>query len=296
VLEDAVFRRTGESHPPVKAKRVTVALFRMACIHADLITLRQSARPQFSARTPGCEGGQLIRTVLHDAADGFVFTTSATNQGQRTALASSDCSTIEVTGVCLGKRGTKILKSLGGVTPQPASFPAGGETELADARRLLIGLAVLLVVVVVSVVGRSCFAAQRLVERLIREREKSERIGSRRTTCWMNGLKERTAQLKFQITARKESEVQFKAYCPSGAARPGAARHAGTNAHGHCAATRYGVENCSRRNPKRRTGISNCADFVDQSQVGCPPIVWDLRSRVLEQFDLRARVRASSNN
>ena len=72
-------------------------------------------------------------------------------------------------------------------------------------------------------------------------------------------VKERTAQLKFQITARKESELQFKGH-PEGAHAPGAgtSRYGGADAHRHRAAIGHDLEAfpgaARRREPSSRAG------------------------------------------
>jgi signal transduction histidine kinase len=108
-------------------------------------------------------------------------------------------------------------------------------------------------------------------------------------------VKERTAQLKFQITARKESEVQFKAVLSE---RTRLAQELHDTLEQTLTGIALQLDTASKLfEAKPETAnrhLELARDFVAQSQVDVHRSVWDLRSRVLEQFDLPGALRASS--
>jgi signal transduction histidine kinase len=100
-------------------------------------------------------------------------------------------------------------------------------------------------------------------------------------------VKERTAQLKFQITARKESEVQFKAVLTE-------RTRLAQEIHDTLEQTLTGIalqlditsKQFEPEPEKAKHHLELASDLVAQSQADVRRSVWDLRSRALEQFDL----------
>jgi signal transduction histidine kinase len=109
-------------------------------------------------------------------------------------------------------------------------------------------------------------------------------------------VKERTEQLKFQITARKESEVQFKATL---AERTRLAKEL----HDTIEQTMTGITlqlntvgKVFRQDPEsagRHLGLIR--NMVRLSRVDLRRSIWDLRSRELEQFDLYKALSLGAN-
>jgi signal transduction histidine kinase len=100
-------------------------------------------------------------------------------------------------------------------------------------------------------------------------------------------VKERTAQLKFQITARKESELQFKAILKE---RTRLAQELHDTVEQTLTGIALQLDTTSKLFEARPEGASHhlelARNLVSQSQVDVRRSVWDLRSRALEQFDL----------
>jgi signal transduction histidine kinase len=108
-------------------------------------------------------------------------------------------------------------------------------------------------------------------------------------------VRERTEQLKFQITARKESELQFKAVLSE-------RTRLAQELHDTLEQTLTGIalqldtaaklSETNTDNAHRHVELAR--NLVAQSQVEVRRSVWDLRSRALEQFDLPGALLTSS--
>jgi signal transduction histidine kinase len=122
---------------------------------------------------------------------------------------------------------------------------------------------------------------------LIREREKAQTELQHAHDELEERVKERTAQLKFQITARKESEVQFKAVLTE---RTRLAQELHDTLEQTLTGIALQLETAAKlfeRNPDGAVRHLELArNLMGQSQVELRRSVWDLRCRALEQFDL----------
>jgi signal transduction histidine kinase len=100
-------------------------------------------------------------------------------------------------------------------------------------------------------------------------------------------VKERTEQLKFEITARKESEVQFKAVLNE---RTRLAQELHDTVEQTLTGIALQLDTASKlhnRNPDNSLRHLELArNMMAKSQVEVRRSVWDLRSRAMEQFDL----------
>jgi len=108
-------------------------------------------------------------------------------------------------------------------------------------------------------------------------------------------VKERTAQLKFQITARKESELQFKAVISE---RTRLAQELHDTLEQSLTGIALQLDTTSKLfQPKPESASAHlelARDLLSQSQVDVRRSVWDLRSRALEQFDLPGALTTSA--
>ena len=298
VLEDAVFKRTGEAARAVKPKRVTISeIIERGLHHADLITLRGRVLDRSFRR----DGKRLTRTVLmlqQDNQYNLVFAAEAATTNRNTALAEVPVgSTIEVTGVCFTENGEdKKLKSLQVLLPDAASFRILASPSWLTPGRLLIGLAAVLMVAVVAVVWTVMVSRRNaILSELVREKEKAQTELQEAHDLLEERVKERTAQLKFQITARKESELQFKAVLSE-------RTRLAQELHDTLEQTLTGValqldatSKLFQAKPESATHHLELArDLVSQGQVDVHRSVWDLRSRALEEFDLPGALLATS--
>src|SRR5689334_18130964 len=108
-------------------------------------------------------------------------------------------------------------------------------------------------------------------------------------------VKERTAQLKFQITARKESELQFKAVLSE---RTRLAQELHDTLEQTLTGIALQMDTATRlvdQTPEQAGHHLQLArSLLRQGQLDIRRSVWDLRSRALDQFDLPSILTASS--
>jgi signal transduction histidine kinase len=126
-----------------------------------------------------------------------------------------------------------------------------------------------------------------MLRELIRDRETAQLALQQAHDQLEDRVKERTAQLKFQITARKESELQFKAILKE---RTRLAQELHDTVEQTLTGIALQLDTTSKLFEARPEGASHhlelARNLVSQSQVDVRRSVWDLRSRALEQFDL----------
>jgi signal transduction histidine kinase len=130
---------------------------------------------------------------------------------------------------------------------------------------------------------------------LIREREKAQIELQEAHDQLEERVKQRTAELKFQITARKESEVQSKAVL-------GERTRLAQELHDTVQQTLSGIAfqldtaiKLHGRTPERMmTHLELARNLMAKSQVEVRRSVWDLRCRALEQFDLPSALLGSA--
>ena len=164
-----------------------------------------------------------------------------------------------------GSNGVRILKEPSWFTPQ----------------RLLVGVAILFAVLIVAVSWSVTVSKKNSVLRRaqLELQQAHDQLEER--------VRERTAQLKFQITARKESELQFKAILKE---RTRLAQELHDTLEQTLTGIALQLDTTSKLFETRPEGASHhlalARTLVSQSQVDVRRSVWDLRSRALEQFDL----------
>lgn len=291
VLDDALFRKTPEAGAAAEPKIVPVKEILAGLHHADLITLRaklldrnfRQGRPRGNTPAPS-------KTILMLQHEDLVFTAEAELSDKETALAAIPIgSTVEVSGVCFTESGEdKKITSLQILLPGAASVKLIKRPSWWTPQRLLIGLGILLVVLVAAVSWIVMVSKKNLVlNGLIREKEIAQRELQQAHDQLEERVKERTAQLKFQITARKESEVQYKGVITE---RTRLAQEIHDTLEQSLTGIALQLDTTSKLFKPQPESASQhlelARELVTQSQVEVRRSVWDLRSRALEQFNL----------
>ena len=301
VLQDAVFRKTTEPRETVEPKPVAIWELQAGYRHADLITLQgkvlDRAVPLVSQKDAGDAGQQTILT-LQDA--GILFTLEGFGPGPNKALALVPVgSTVEVNGICLmqiAQDGT--MRSLKMLLPSANDIRILEKPNWLTPERLRVGLAILFTVLVVALswivmVQKRNLALKVSIQEKTRAQEELQK--SHDLLEWR--VAERTKQLKFEMTARKEAEVQFKATL---AERTRLARELHDTLEQSLTGIGLQVDAASKLVPQdpaagnRHLGLAR--NLMTQTQLELRRSIWDLRSRELEQFDFPNALRTNAQH
>jgi len=292
VLEDAIVRKTSDMRASVAPVAVPVGDLQMGLHHARFITLEGKVLDHV---TKGAQAQGLL--VLQTS--NLVFTAEKEPSAGDAALASIPIgSIVSVSGVCLLQSAEDgKTKSVQLLIPSANNIRLLAKPSWLTPGRLLAILACAFVVIVIGstwivmVLKRN--AALRL---LIHEREldRKELQKAHDTLEWR--VKERTRQLKVQITARKEADLQSKAVLSE---RTRLAKEL----HDTIEQTMTGVTlqlnavakllQTSPEAANHHLGLAR--NMVRSSRVDVRRSIWDLRNRELEQFDLATALLVSGN-
>jgi signal transduction histidine kinase len=303
VLQDASFIKTAapptpvipESYPVEKLQTAT----HQATHHADYITLDgtlldRNLRPFREAR----EGLLWVRTVLLLQSSNFYFTAEAETPVANVQLEAIPIgSQIRVRGVCIAETADDgKFKSLQILLPTPESFTILRQPSWLTPQRLGIALAILFIVSMVAV-SWIIMISRKNSELNVQIREKEEAQGQLQEAHDQLEVrvKERTEQLKVSIAARKESELQFKGVI---AERTRLAQELHDTLEQALASIALQLDISAKLLPKdveaANYHFEMGRNILAQSQVDVRRSVWDLRSRALEQFNLRGALANSS--
>ena len=301
VLEDAVLKKIDGPPGKVTPTLVTnVAGLQNGLNNASFITLKAKLLDRLTRGVRSWGGSAYEpKIVLVLQTSNLVFTAEKEGATEDSFLTSIPIgSTLGVDGVCLlqtdefGKtksmqlllassKDVRILATPSWMTPQ----------------RLLAILAASLVVILIGSTWIIMISRRNSVlKQLIREREldRKELQKAHDTLEWR--VKERTRQLKIQITARKEADLQSKAVLSE---RTRLAKEL----HDTIEQTMTGVTlqlnavaKLLSQNPEtagHHLGLAR--NMVRTSRVDLRRSIWDLRTRELEQFNLPTALLVSGN-
>ncbi len=291
VLQDAVFRKTGEPRQTPKTKAVTIPELHGGFRHADLVTLQGKVLDSTERWVNTSGGGpSRPRRILTLQNSNFLFSVESPIGPAETAPAAVPVgSQVEVSGVCL----TKItedgrFQSLQLLLPDPQHIRVLAEPSWWTPQRLLLGLAGLFTVLIVAVSWIVLMSRKNAALQLsIREKEQAQ-IGLQHANDRLEErVKERTEQLKLQITARQEAEVQFQAVLTE---RTRLAQELHDTLEQTLTGIALQMDTAAKfapADPRRADHHLELArNLVTQSQTEVRCSVWDLRSKSPEQLDL----------
>ena len=289
VLEDAIFRKVQTASAPIQPKQVP--LDELQNHHAEYVSLK----------------GKLIERTVHQAnaskfspvdtttalvlqGSNFTFTAEADyTPGQSDLGLIPIGSTVEVSGICLTEINSDgKLKSAQILMGSPADIQILQKPSWFTPRRLLIGFVILGSVLVVIVSWTVLLSRKNaFLNFLIGEREKAQRGLQQAHDQLEERVKERTEQLKFEITARKESEVQFKAVISE---RTRLAQELHDTVEQTLTGISLQLDTAAKLHQRSSESslrhLELARSLMAKSQVEIRQSVWDLRSRAREQFDL----------
>jgi signal transduction histidine kinase len=299
VLQDAVFRKTSEPRTALTPKAVTMQEVQDGLCHAALVTLKGKLLDRFVRRDRlPASGTMRVRTVLLMQSESLTFTAETEAPEAMEDLATLPIgSTIEVSGVCFTESGED-----GKSRSCQILMPTGKNVQILERpsrltpQRLLTGLGILLAVSIVAV-GWTVMVSKKnaALNVLVREKEKA-RVELRQAHDQLEErVKERTAQLKLQITARKELELQSKATL---AERTRLAQELHDTLEQSLTGVALQLDTTTKLFEKESESAKHhlelARNLVGESQTEVHRSVWNLRCRALEQFDLPGALLMSS--
>ncbi|HEX4265570.1 MAG TPA: histidine kinase [Verrucomicrobiae bacterium] len=295
VLNDAIFRKTTETRSSVTPTNVAVSEIADGFHHADLVTLQAKLLERTVHHSQVKSMMSVVSLLLQ--AEGLAFTAEAEVPESDDRLASIPLgSSVEATGICFTQSGEdKKLHSLQLLLADSNSVRIVKAPSWLTTPRLLIGVGILLAVLMVAV-GWSVMVSKNnsVLRELIRDRETAQLALQDAHDQLEERVKERTAQLRFQISARKESELQFKAILKE---RTRLAQELHDTLEQTLTGIALQLDTTSKLFGARPENASHhlelARSLVSQSQVDVRRSVWDLRSRALEQFDLTGAMSTS---
>jgi signal transduction histidine kinase len=300
VLEDAVFRRTSEAHAKVLPKDVPIEEILMGLHHADFITLQGRLLDRLAEAVPAPAGeSNIVKTTLVLQTTNLLFTAEAETVNPDPVLTSIPVgSSIRVNGICfLSSEANGTIKSFQVLLPGSNNISIIARPGWLTAQHLLIILAITLVLITIAASWIIMVSKRNSALRhLIHERELDQQELQKAHDTLEERVKERTEQLKFQITARKEAEVQSKAIL---AERTRLAKEL----HDTLEQTLTGitlqlntVAKLFQQNPETAGyHLGLVRNMLRMSRVELRRSIWDLRSRELEEFDLSKALLISGN-
>ena len=299
VLDDAVFRKTTEPNNPITPKVVTIQEVEDGLCHADLVTLKGKLLDGFVRQDRQPASGKMRRrTVLMMQGENFTFTAETESPEALSDLANVAIgSTIEISGVCFTESGEDgKARSFQILMPTAKTVRVLAKPSWLTPQRLLTGLGVLLAVSIVAVCWTVMVSKKNAaLKELVHEKEMA-RIELREAHDQLEErVKDRTAQLKLQITARKELELQSKATL---AERTRLAQELHDTLEQALTGVALQLDTTSRLFEKEPDGAKDhlemARNLVTESQTEVHRSVWNLRCRALEQFDLPGALLMSS--
>jgi len=290
VLEDAVFHKVVEPHTLLEPKTATVAELQKGLHHADFITLR------------GRLVDRLVRGIGQDADNPDIQTTLVLQSTNSIFIAEKDTSepntfltaipigsTVEVSGICLLESNDDgKIKSFHLLLPTSHNVRIIKKPSWLTPQHLLVSLAVIFIVLLAAIGWIVMVAKKNLIlKSLVHEKETAQTELQEAHDQLEDRVKERTAQLKIEMTARKESELQFRAVLTE-------RTRLAQELHDTLEQTMTGialqqdmVANQFSKNPDNASHHLKLArSLMRQSQVDLRRSVWGLRSRAEEQFNL----------
>jgi signal transduction histidine kinase len=215
VLEDATLIRKGKSDEPIVPQKATIQEVFRGLHQADLISL-QGRLLDRSVRfsMPGSTTNTEEKNVLTLKSDRYFCTVEAPATGAFAGLSSIPIgSTLEVSGICLPQAGADGGVETAQVVPvNAASIHILQQPSWWTARRLIIAIGILLAASVMGTAWALAIYRKNAVLKLcFEESVKAKKELQKAHDQLETRVQERTEEWKFEMSARKEAEIQNKA-------------------------------------------------------------------------------------
>jgi signal transduction histidine kinase len=293
VLRDAVFRKVGTAptSPPrsVPWFEITAGLH-----HADYITVEGKLLEKTSS-TVRRQTNVVQNEILTLQGSNMIFTAELEKTAPGADLADVPVgSVLKISGAALTERGENgRAASLELLVSSPNQIRVLQKPSWLTAEKLMVGLAILLAVSIVGFGWTVTLSKKNSALRTsIHEEEKAKAELQQAHDQLEQRIIERTAQLKFEITARKEADVKAKAILTE---RTRLAQELHDTLEQSLTGIALQLDTTSKLFQKNPDGANRhlelARNLMSQSQVEVRRSIWDLRCRALEQFDLASALR-----
>ena len=291
ILQDAIFRGNPEPRVAVTPKLVSIEALQDGLHHADCVSvtgkLINRTVTQGSGQGAGLAG---IRTTLVLQNSNVIFAAEAEGpQGESSLAAIPLGSTVQVNGICLTEIDNEgKVKSFRVLIGSPGEVQVLAKPSWLTTKRLLIILGLVSSVSILGVGWTVLLSRKNAVLNFaIHAREKAQHELQEAHDHLEQRVKERTQELKFQITARKETELQSKAIL---AERTRLAQELHDTVEQTLTGIALQMDTAAKLHESKpanaREHLDLARNLMAKSQVELRRSVWDLRQRELERFDL----------
>ena len=294
VLEDAVIRKMTNARVALQPRVATVDDLQKGHHHADLVTLNGRLVDRLVHHTEyglgrTTEPPEILTTLVLQTTN-LVFTAEKVTTEDNDMLTSIPIgSLVRVTGICMLESDSDgKTTSVRILLPTSHDVAILKEPSWFTPARLLISMLILLAVLLL-VASWSVMVSQknRTLKSLVREKESAQHELQEAHDQLEERVAERSAQLKVEMTARKESELRFRAVLTE-------RTRLAQELHDTLEQTMTGialqldlVANLSEKNPPNASHHLKLArSLMRQGQVDLRHSVWGLRSRATEKFNL----------
>ncbi len=214
VLDDAAFRKTSEPPIEIEPRDISVADLQLGKGHASYVTLKGILVDRLAWGIGQADGGPVIQTTMVLQSSNFLFEAEKDTVDQNQFLTSIPIgSVVRVSGICLleSDQDGKI-KSARLLLPTSHDVQILQRPSWLTPRHLLATLAIVSIILLVAVSWSVMVSNKNLkLESLVIEKEAAQKDLQEAHDLLEWRVQERTKQLKIEMTARKESELQFRA-------------------------------------------------------------------------------------
>ena len=291
VLQDGFVVKTRDPTLKLAPQNATVRGIEAGLHHADYITLRGKVIDRIVRRIHlQTTERTWPETILVLQTTNAIFTAQFDATGEKAELTSLLLgSSVEISGICLTK-----TDDLGKVASFQILIPTAQDVHVVrkpswlTTQHLLVCVAVVLsILILISSWTVVISKKNSALNDLINERERAQIELQQAHDQLEERVDERTAQLKFEMTARKEAELQFKAVL---AERTRLARELHDTLEQSLTGIGLQLDTAGKLSLSQPDAASHhlelARNLITQSQLEVRHSIWDLRSRELEQFDL----------
>jgi signal transduction histidine kinase len=298
VLEDAVFRKTSEPQTKLTPRDVALPDLLVGLHHADYVNLKGVLVDRMAQGIGRTADEPVIQTTLVLQSSNILFAAEKDTTEHNEFLTSIPIgSVVEVSGICIlesdedGK-----IKSLHVLLPSSRDVQILEKPSWLTPRHLLASLAIVSGILLVAVSWSVMVLKKNSkLEFLVNEKETAQKELQQAHDLLEWRVAERTKQLKVEMTARKETELQFRAVLTE-------RTRLAQELHDTLEQTITGialqldrVANHFEKNPENASRHLKLArNLTRQGQTDVRHSVWGLRSRAAEQFNLVNALNVSS--